>query len=143
MCCVEPISELFFTRAWSMNSQTDRREFPRFQIQIPLPLSLTVSGEFQEERCDATALNVSMNGVCCTVDRFLPVFDRVLLTFVLPDACETPYHLVSRCEGIIVRIDPEEEQPGCSEYHVAVYFNNLSQPERNLLRSLIQSYAEA
>lgn len=125
-----------------MNSlhESDRREFPRFQIQIPLSLSIT--GEPQEDTCDATALNVSMNGVCCTVDRYLPIFDRVLLTFVLPEDVGDPYHLVSQCEGIVVRIDPEEEQPECKEYQVAVYFNSLSRPERNLLQALIASYGE-
>ncbi len=126
-----------------MNGQyeSDKREFPRYHIQ--LPLSLAVSGAPQDDACNAMALNVSLNGVYCTVQRFLPVFDRVLLTFVLPDDQDSPYRLVSSCEGIVVRIDPAEEQPECSEYQVAVYFNNLSQPERNLLQSLIVSYTGA
>ena len=122
------------------SNKADRREFPRFQVQIPL--SLAISRDKEKEALDATALNVSMNGVCCTIDHYLPLFDKVLLTFVLPEEIGSPYHLVSRCEGIVVRIDPEEEQPGCTEYQVAVYFNSLSLPERDLLQALISSYAE-
>lgn len=126
-----------------MNNQydSDRREFPRFAVKIPL--SLAISNDSREEACDATALNVSSNGVYCTVDRFLPIFDRVLLTFVLPEEFDPACHLVSRCEGVVVRVDPEEEQPDCSEYHVAVYFQNLSRSERDLLQSLLISYARA
>ena len=126
-----------------MNSvqKSERREFPRFPIQIPF--SLAVSDAPREKSCDATVLNVSVNGVCCTVDHFFPLFDRVLLTFVLPAERDIPHHLVSHCEGIVVRIEPEEEHLECLEYQMAVYINNLSQPERNLLQSLIVSYAEA
>ncbi len=126
-----------------MNSvhESDRRKFPRFPIQIPF--SLAVADTPQDKSCDATVLNVSVNGVCCTVDHFFPLFDRVLLTFVLPNEHDTRQHLVSYCEGIVVRIEPEGERLDCSEYEMAVYFNNLSQPERNLLQSLIVSYAEA
>ena len=121
--------------------ESDRREFPRLPIHIPF--SLAVSDAPQEKSCDATVLNVSANGVCCTVNHFFPIFDQVLLTFVLPNEHGTPHHLVSHCEGIVVRIEPEEERRDCSEYQIAVYFNNLSQPERNLLQSLLVSYAEA
>ena len=120
---------------------SDRREYPRFPIQ--LPLSLAVSGEPQEEALNATALNVSENGVYCTLNRYLPLFDKVLMTFVLPEEPDNSYHLVSRCEGIVVRIEPEEEEPGRTEYQAAVYFNSLTQPERQLLQSLIASYVEA
>jgi hypothetical protein len=138
--CVQFTEELSNNTHMNNLQKSDRREFPRFQIQIPL--SLSISGEPREETCDATAMNVSMNGVCCTIDRYLPVFDKVLLTFVLPEDVGEPYHLVSQCEGIVVRVDPEEEQPDCKEYQVAVYFNSLSQAERDLLQSLIVSYAE-
>lgn len=121
-------------------TQSDRREYPRFHIHIPL--SLAVSGDAQESSLNATALNVSENGVYCIVDHYLPMFDKVLVTFVLPEEQDNSYHLVSRCEGIVVRIEPEEEEAGCTEYQAAVYFNSLTQPERELLQSLIASYVE-
>lgn len=90
---------------------------------------------------NATAANVSMNGVYCTVNHYLPLFEKILITFVLPEKADDAYHLVSQCEGVVVRIDPEEQEPGCSEYQVALYFNNLSEAERNLLQTIISTYA--
>jgi hypothetical protein len=118
---------------------SDRRQSPRFNVHVPL--SLSISGAEQTETVNATAANVSMNGVYCTVNCYLPLFDKILITFVLPEESEDSYHLVSQCEGVVVRIDPEEETPGCSEYQVALYFNNLSESERDLLQTIISTYA--
>ena len=120
-------------------TSSERRQFPRFNIHVPL--SLSVSGTEHTETVHATAANVSMNGVYCTVSRYLPLFDKVLITFVLPEKSEDAYHLVSQCEGVVVRIDPEEEDPECFLYQVALYFNNLSGTERNLLQTIISTYA--
>lgn len=120
-------------------SASDRRRFPRFPVQVPL--SLSVSGAEQADIVNATAANVSMNGVYCTVNHYLPLFEKILITFVLPERTDDTYHLMSQCEGVVVRIEPEKEDPGCSEYQVALYFNNLSEAERHLLQIIISTYA--
>jgi hypothetical protein len=83
-----------------------------------------------------------MNGVYCKVNYYLPLFAKVLITFILPEHDQETYHLVSQCEGVVVRVVPEKEQTDLHEYHVALYFNHLSEAERNLLQIMIASYAE-
>jgi c-di-GMP-binding flagellar brake protein YcgR len=123
----------------SSSTASERRQFPRFNVHVPL--SLSVYGAEHTETVHATVANISLNGVYCTVNRYLPLFDKILITFVLPEKSEDVYHLVSQCEGVVVRVEPEEEEPECSEYQVALYFNNLSGAERNLLQTIISTYS--
>lgn len=125
--------------AMSISKHSERRKFPRFNVQVPLNLSL--SRAKVEETLDATSINVSMNGVYCIVNRYLPLFDKVLITFVIPEGTEDPYNIISQCEGVVVRVEPENEEPGRAEYKVALYFHNLSQEERNLLHTLIITHS--
>ena len=122
-----------------MNSkQLERRKSPRFNVRAPL--SISISRAATQEDLDAASLNVSMNGVYCKVNRHLPLFDKVLITFIISQQGETSYNLVSQCEGVVVRIEPENEESGRTEYNVALYFQNLSQSERMMLRALISTY---
>jgi hypothetical protein len=123
----------------NISKHSERRKFPRFDVRIPLNLSF--SRAKVEETLDATSINVSMNGVYCTVNRYLPLFDKVLITFVIPEKIGNSCNIVSQCEGIVVRIEPENEEPGRTEYKVALYFHNLSQEERNLLHVLISTHS--
>jgi hypothetical protein len=144
VCSIREATVLLLTggkiiqRMTSSATQPERREFPR--VRLPISLSLAVSGTKQPESFNAAALNVSMNGVYCHVNRYLPLFEKVLITFVLPEGTHQTFHLVSQCEGVVVRIDPEEEQSAPTDYYVALYFNNLSDTERDLLQTLLATY---
>jgi hypothetical protein len=120
----------------SNSKESERRKFPRFDVQVPLNLS--ISGATTEEAISATSINVSMNGVYCTVNHYIPVFNKVLITFVIP---QNPYDLVSQCEGVVVRIEPEDEETVRAEYNIALYFHNLSQIERDILHTIISTYS--
>jgi hypothetical protein len=122
------------------SAPSDRRQFPRFTIRVPL--SLSISAAETEATLNAKSINLSMNGVYCTVNRYLPLFEQILVMFVIPKEIGTPYKLVSKCEGVVVRIEPENEEPGQDEYNIAVYFQNLSQTERIMLHTLISTYSE-
>jgi len=122
----------------SISKQSERRKFPRFNVRVSLNLSFP--GAKTEETLDATSINVSMNGVYCKVNRYLPLFDKILITLVISEKADNPYKLVSQCEGIVVRTEPENEEPGLTEYNVALYFQNLSQEERDILHKLISMY---
>lgn len=122
-----------------ISKHLERRKFPRFDVRVPLNLSF--SGVKIEETLDATSINVSMNGVYCIVNRYLPLFDKILITFVIPEKFGNPYNIVSQCEGVVVRIEPENEEAGQTEYKVALYFHSLSQKERNLLHTLISTHS--
>jgi hypothetical protein len=122
------------------SAPSDRRQFPRFTVRVPL--SLSISAAETEATLNANSINLSMNGVYCTINRYLPLFEKILIMFVIPQERGTPYKLVSKCEGVVVRIEPENEEPGRDEYNIAVYFQNLSQTERIMLHTLISAHSD-
>lgn len=128
-------------RSLLSNYQPDRRKTPRFQL--PMALSLAIAGAQDGQTLDAAVINASINGVYCKVNHYLPLFEKVLITFVLPEQTEPAFHLISECEGVVVRIEPEEEEPGRADYAVALYFNNLSETERDLLQTMLATYGNA
>ncbi len=123
----------------SSSNQLERRKFPRFNILVPLNLS--IPGAETGDVISATSINISMNGIYCRVDRYIPTFEKVLIMFVISQKGERSYNLVLQCEGVIVRVEPENEEPGLVEYNIAVYFHDLSQAERIKLRALISTYS--
>lgn len=119
---------------------SDRRAFPRFQA--PITLSFAIAGAQDQKTVDANVLNVSSTGVYCQVHHYVPLFEKLLITFELPEHTDPAHRLISQCEGVVVRIEPEEEEPGRTEYNMALYFNNLTEAERNLLQTFIATYGE-
>ena len=122
------------------SNQLERRTFTRFNIQIPLNLSLPKSTTKETETFKATSINVSMNGIYCTVNRYVPLFDKLLITFVSPKHDGIPALVVSRFEGIVVRVEPGQEEAGRAEYNIALFFQHLSPQQRAVLHRMITSH---
>jgi hypothetical protein len=122
----------------SVLESSDRRSFPRFDASIPL--DLFISGVKTTEPLHATSVNVSMNGVYCNVSRHIPLFTRTHVRFVNPDQKATPDHIISQCEGIVVRVEPEHEEMNRQEYRVALCFQRLFQQEREALQEMINAH---
>ncbi len=117
----------------------ERRKCPRYNLQIPIKLSLSRFNA--RDTLDAIALNVCQNGLYCTVTRYIPPFHKLLITMIATKHDETPPRVISQMEGIVVRIDPEQEEAGCREYQVALFFEELSEEQEDALQSLIITYA--
>jgi hypothetical protein len=116
----------------------DRRSFPRFNASIPL--DLVIPGSKTEEPLHATSVNVSMNGVYCHVDRHIPLFTRTHVRFVNPNQKSASAPIVSQCEGIVVRVEPEPEELNRTGYRVALCFQRLFQQEREALQQMINAH---
>jgi hypothetical protein len=116
----------------------ERRKFTRFNIHIPLKYSLPTAET--EQIFDATSINVCLNGVYCTVNHYIPLFDRLLVTFVSPKHNGIPAHIVSQLEGIVVRVEPEQEEAGRTEYNIALFFQKVSQQQHEALHKMITSH---
>lgn len=123
-------------------SQAERRRFPRFNVPIPLVLFISRVEDAGNTTIRATSINISLNGVYCMIDQFIPMFDKIEITFVLPENPEAPPRFMSQYEGIVVRIEPEAQEAGRHEYQVAIYFQNLTQEQQDFLYTLILSYLQ-
>jgi hypothetical protein len=117
---------------------TERRQYTRFNIQMPLKYSFP--GAETGQIFEATSVNVCLNGVYCTVNRYIPLFNRLLVTFFSPKHNGIPAHIVSQLEGIVVRVEPEQEETGRTEYNIALFFQEISQQQHEALHKMITSH---
>ena len=123
----------------SAHTLPERRKCPRYNVQIPIQLSLSHSSF--PDTLDATALNLCQHGLYCTVTRYIPPFHKLLITMIVPKHEKTPPRVISQMEGIVVRIEPEREEADCHEYQVALYVQELSEEQEEALQSLLSSHA--
>jgi hypothetical protein len=83
-----------------------------------------------------------MNGLYCTVNRYVSTFDKFLVTFISNEHHEIPAHVISQIEGVVVRVEPEQEEAMRKTYRIALFFQELSEQQQNALHSLLSSHAE-
>jgi hypothetical protein len=74
-----------------------------------------------------TTLNVGEGGVYVEVPRFIEPLTKLQITFDLPGPAG-PTRVDT--EAIVVRTQPEREQPGASRYQIACAFLALSDDHR-------------
>jgi c-di-GMP-binding flagellar brake protein YcgR len=111
----------------------------RKSVRIPakLAMEIKISGS---DSAAAESINVSANGVYFSSRTFIPVLTKLEVNLSLP----APAHNKSRkairlisCEGVVVRTEPEQEQPGVSNYEIACYFTSINAKDKDYLDSYI------
>ncbi len=129
---------------WMLSSLTmmnaERRRFPRHALS--LPITCVLPGKTEKEPLHATSINVSLNGMYCRVNRYIPLFEKLLITFLHPTHDGKPNEIVLQSEGVVVRVEPEDEQAGQTEYAVAFYFPALTEQQHGTLQDLIDAHTE-
>lgn len=83
-------------------------------------------------------INVSANGVYFTSTVHIPVMTRLAITLALPEV-DDPKRTASEvnCQGVVVRTEPEEPEPGRENYQVACYFTSISAEDKDNLEAYI------
>ncbi len=119
---------------------SERRACQRFPLQVPVRLLTPDSSP--DEHLNATVINMSMNGLYCTVNRYLPVFETLSVTVVGPIHDRIPPHVISGIEGIVVRIEPEQPETERKAYNIALYFSKLTEQQQKALHELMDSYID-
>lgn len=110
-------------------SMTERRGSTRVPARLSMEIILGA------DRASAESLNVSANGVYFASRSYIPLLTRLRVTLELPgDAGSTSR--VS-CDGVVVRTEPENENPSTREYQIACYFTEISDGDRDRLESYI------
>jgi hypothetical protein len=111
----------------------------RKSVRIPakLAMEIKISGK---DSAPAQSINVSANGVYFSSPTFIPVLTKLEVNLSLPAAGEDPASKMIRlisCEGVVVRTEPEKEQPGLSNYEIACYFTSINAKDKDYLDSYI------
>ena len=65
---------------------------------------------------------MSCTGFYCKVDRYIPLFTKVNVVFFNQNNPKnTSCKKKNTFEGVVVRIEPEEEIKTCHEYYIAIF----------------------
>jgi len=99
----------------------------RGAVRVPARLAMEIAVEGGTAQVES--LNVSANGVYFLSSLYMPVLTKLRVTLELEgDDKSGRTHSVA-CDGVVVRTDPEYEDPSIDEYNVACYFTSISDPD--------------
>lgn len=116
----------------------NRRKHQRISLEIPLQLSFPDKED--QKHLEARSINICMNGLYCSVSRYVPLFDRILITLVEPGHEGSRPHVLSQIEGTVVRVEPEQKAPTRQAYKIAMYFQKLSERQHLALQQLLEAH---
>ena len=113
----------------------DRRRFPRIE-DGDLSLKLKV-GDFDTV---THTLNISASGIYCKVNKEMPLMSRVCLRLMMPDYSSADGALKSiEVSGVVVREHPVIIDGQTKHYDIAIFFEDLSSKDRDLISSYISN----
>ena len=118
-----------------MADKNERRRFPRIKDN---KVSLKLKTD-QFESAISQSLNISASGVYCKIDKELPLMSRVKIILMLPEKSPEAPHKAQKIEteGVVVREHPVIENGKIMHYDVAVFFDNLSAKDREVIKKYI------
>lgn len=96
-------------------------------------MEIKISGK---DLARAETINVSANGVYFVTPSYMQPLTKLQITLVLPaDSGADPREVL--CEGVVVRVDPEEPRASFGKYEIACYFTSIAAADREFLESYI------
>lgn len=109
----------------------ERRKFPRLDDDS---LSVKLDGFDSITH----TLNISPSGVYCKVDKELPLMSRVRLMLMVPDASKDKGGIKNlEVSGIVVREHPVIVDGVIKHYDIAIFFEDLSAKDKEIIASYI------
>lgn len=83
-------------------------------------------------------LNLSTSGIYCKVDKEIPIMSKVRLMLMIPDTSK-PDNLTTNLEldGVVVREHPVIINDEIKHYDVAIFFDNLSDRDTEIISGYI------
>ena len=119
-----------------MADATDRRRGERVDAQLKLRVDFPVAGGV----ADLETINISTSGVYFRSDHHIAPMTKLAmgLELVVPGAAGgEPEVAVLRCEGLVVRTQPEDPAPDVNQYEIAVFFTGLDAEGKRILEDHI------
>ena len=113
-------------------STTERRKFPRIQLNIPLQLNLG------EETISSRISDISTSGIRFRTPAALPLMSRVQLAIQLPTGSGAPLAL----SGVVVRsasMPTEDAAASGGEFETAIFFDDPTDKMHGQLTRFLES----
>jgi hypothetical protein len=114
--------------------QDERRKHPRVANNVPLKICRE-DGDIITETG-----NISRSGAYCKVSKYIEPMTKLKTYLLLPvkrGSRKTTKKI--SCEGVVVRT---ESVPGQDYYNVAIFFNDISQKDADIIADYVTTYLE-
>ena len=103
--------------------------------RIEADLAVAVKGGHGEAK--GRALNISTSGIYFESPYHLAPLTKIRLELLIPDPEKGKSPVT--CDGVVVRMEPEEKSPAAAQYRVAILFTLVSESSLKILDSYIRS----
>jgi len=114
----------------------EKRKYPRLQ---DANVSLKVKSE--KSNVITESLNISASGVYCKVQEEIPLMSRIKIILILPKLqikeSPAPKNVKIETDGVVVREHPVIIDGKIEHYDVAIFFDNISARDRELIKEYI------
>ena len=114
------------------NDPSERRRCPRIETSIPMNLKADT------RNVSAEAVNLSLNGVYCLVNRSIEMMTSLKIVLMLPDEGAPDDLIYVECQGIVVR-----EEKTDNSHHIAIFFNEIDSNEKRKLAAYIDAHSSS
>ncbi len=122
-----------------MSDGSEKRKSQRIDANLRVAVTLP-QADGTNKVSNLESLNISTSGIYFKSDHFIEPMTKLGMSLELPvagdDSTESPE---ANCEGIVVRVLPEFEAEGVSDYEVAVFFTHIDDEGLNYLEEHIAS----
>lgn len=107
----------------------ERRKSQRVDATLKLEVQVPVDGGSQSASLET--VNISSSGIYFKSDHFIEPMTKLEMMLELPirldEATDSVEVASVPCEGIVVRVTPEDVTAGCDSYEVAVFFTGIDE----------------
>jgi hypothetical protein len=103
--------------------------------RVEADLAVTVRGGPGEAK--GRALNISTSGIYFESPYHIEPLTKIRLEFLIPDP--RGGELPVKCDGVVVRVEPERKAPAVAQYRVAILFTLVSESSLKILDAYIRS----
>lgn len=115
-------------------SFNEKRKDPRALGNVPVKISQG-AGDIVTE-----TVNISRSGAYCKVDKYIEPMTKLKVNLLLPSAKGSKgTGKKVACEGVVVRVEPITHE---NAYSLAIFFNNLSQRDSELISDYVAEQLE-
>jgi hypothetical protein len=114
-------------------STKERRQAQRVEAN----LAVTVKSGPAETK--GTALNISANGIYFSSPHYISPLTKVRLELLVPDPEAPKRESQLTCDGVVVRVEPEEKDPAVAMYNVAIFFTLVPVSSQKILDRYIRA----
>jgi len=116
----------------------ERRAHTRVEAELEAHLICPIA----EDTIAVVTRNISCSGLYCRVPRYIAASTRMAMAIILPvrEAGQMHNRLL-QLEGVVVRIEPEQEEAGTKDYRIALYFPTLTREARAVIGRYVQQHS--